>query len=140
MVGSPTDTFGSRLRQVRQRRGVSLPEISRATKISVSALEALERDDLARLPGGIFSLALVRGYAKAVGLDPESTVQDFVAEVDKVDQAIQAATSHETVAAESAQKSRIWIAVAGGAIVLALMIWSVASWMRARPSEAVAPE
>jgi cytoskeleton protein RodZ len=141
MVGFPTDTFGSRLRQVRQQRGVSLPEISRSTKISVSALEALERDDLARLPGGIFSRALVRGYAKAVGLDPESTVQDFVAEIDKVehDNAV-AAGAHEAVAADSGQKSRIWIAAAGGAIVVALLIWSVASWMRAGPSAAAAPD
>jgi cytoskeletal protein RodZ len=141
MVGFPAETFGSRLRQVRQERGVSLPEISRATKISVSALEALERDDLARLPGGIFSRALVRGYAKAVGLDPELTVQDFVAEVDRVEQeAADAAGEHEPVAEENTQKSRVWIAAAGGAIVLALMISSAVTWMRARPSEPAAPE
>ena len=52
--------FGSRLRAARERRGVSLRQIATATKISVSALEALERNDLSRLPGGIFSRAFVR--------------------------------------------------------------------------------
>jgi cytoskeletal protein RodZ len=45
------------------------------------SLEALERSDLARLPGGIFTRAFVRAYAKEVGLDPDRTIQDFVAEL-----------------------------------------------------------
>jgi cytoskeletal protein RodZ len=71
--------FGSRLREARERRGVSLRQISTATKISVAVLEALERDDISRLPGGIFSRGFVRSYAAEVGLDPEQTVHDFIA-------------------------------------------------------------
>lgn len=70
--------FGSTLRHARERRGVSLRTIADETKISVSVLEALERNDLSRLPGGIFSRAFVRAYAAAVGLDVEATVDDFV--------------------------------------------------------------
>src|SRR5262249_7898023 len=33
-----------------------------------------------RLPGGIFSRAFVRAYAHEVGLDPEETVEEFVAQ------------------------------------------------------------
>jgi hypothetical protein len=44
----------------------------------VQALDAIERNDIARLPGGIFSRGFVRGYAHEVGLDPEETVRDFV--------------------------------------------------------------
>src|SRR5512132_784404 len=72
--------LGSRLRAARERRGVSLRQISGATKISVSALEALERNDVSRLPGGIFSRAFVRSYAIEVGLDPERTIQEFIAQ------------------------------------------------------------
>jgi cytoskeletal protein RodZ len=50
------------------------------TKISIVALEALERGDLSRLPGGIFSRAFVRAYALEVGLDPEATVTEFLAD------------------------------------------------------------
>ena len=46
-----------------------------ATRISMQALDAIERNDIARLPGGIFSRAFVRGYAQEVGLDPEETVR-----------------------------------------------------------------
>ena len=72
--------FGSRMRQVREQKGVSLRQIAEATKISVSALEALERNDISRLPGGIFSRAFVRSYAAEIGADPEQTVREFLSQ------------------------------------------------------------
>src|SRR3954447_16795436 len=72
--------FGAKLRDARERRGVSLRQIANATKISVAALDALERNDISRLPGGIFSRAFVRSYAAEVGLDPEATIQEFIAQ------------------------------------------------------------
>ena len=75
---SSTD-FGGRMKRLREERGVALRQIAQTTKISVSALEALERNDVSRLPGGIFSRGLVRAYAEQVGADPEKTVQGFIA-------------------------------------------------------------
>lgn len=76
-------SVGERLRTAREARQASLREIAATTKISVSALEALEQNDLSRLPGGIFTRAFVRSYATEVGLDPEETMRDFVAEIDE---------------------------------------------------------
>lgn len=72
--------FGGKLRDARERRGISLRQIANTTKISVAALEALERNDVSRLPGGIFSRAFVRSYATEVGLDPDATIQEFIAQ------------------------------------------------------------
>lgn len=72
--------FGGTLRSARERKGVSLRHIANATKISMSALEALERNDFARLPGGIFSRSFVRAYAEEVDLDPDQTVTEFLKE------------------------------------------------------------
>jgi cytoskeleton protein RodZ len=72
--------FGATLRHARERRGISLRQIANATKISISALEALERNDISRLPGGIFSRSFVRSYAVEVGLEPEETIQQFIAQ------------------------------------------------------------
>jgi cytoskeletal protein RodZ len=72
--------FGGKLRQARERRGVSLRQVASSTKISVGVLEALERNDVSKLPGGIFSRAFVRSYATEVGLDPDETIRDFIAE------------------------------------------------------------
>jgi cytoskeleton protein RodZ len=80
MPSDRTGGFGGRLRDARERRGVSLRQIANATKISVGVLDALERNDISKLPGGIFGRAFVRSYAIEVGLDPEATIQDFIAQ------------------------------------------------------------
>ena len=49
-----------------------------STKIAAAALEALESNDISKLPGGIFSRAFVRSYAVEVGLDPDETVKEFL--------------------------------------------------------------
>jgi cytoskeleton protein RodZ len=72
------DDFGGKLRQARERRGISLRQIASSTKIAAAALEALEKNDISKLPGGIFSRAFVRSYAVEVGLDPDDTVKEFL--------------------------------------------------------------
>ena len=72
---------GARLRTAREAKQLSVREIAKTTKIPVGALDALEENDVARLPGGIFSLGFVRSYAAAVGLNPEQTLRDFVAQL-----------------------------------------------------------
>jgi cytoskeletal protein RodZ len=71
---------GGKLRDARERKGLSLRQIANATKISVGMLDALERNDIKHLPGGIFSRAFVRSFANEVGLDPEKTTQEFIAQ------------------------------------------------------------
>src|SRR5208337_3413293 len=69
--------FGENLRREREMRGVSLEEISVSTKISLRFLEAIEREDFSKLPGGIFSRSFIRTYARYLGLDEERVVAEF---------------------------------------------------------------
>jgi cytoskeletal protein RodZ len=71
-------SFGETLRRERELRGVSLREIADATKISVRFLQALEKDRLDVLPGGVFRRAFVKQYARHLGLDSERLVAEFV--------------------------------------------------------------
>src|SRR5262245_22060607 len=77
--------FGVVLKRARETQGVSLRQIATTTKISMSTLEALERADFSRLPGGIFGRSFVRSYAIEVGLDPDRTVEDFLVAYDQFD-------------------------------------------------------
>ena len=70
--------FGGKLRQAREERGLSLRQVAETTKIAASVLEALERNDVSKLPGGIFSRSFVRSYAAEIGLDPDATVREFL--------------------------------------------------------------
>jgi len=72
------ESFGARLRQRRERQEIALPTIAEQTKIKLSLLEALERDDVSRWPSGIFRRAFVRAYAQAIGLDPDVVVREFL--------------------------------------------------------------
>jgi transcriptional regulator with XRE-family HTH domain len=71
-------TFGARLRSQRERQNVSLSEIADQTKIKRSLLEALERDDVTHWPTGIFRRSYLRAYARAIDLDAEATVREFL--------------------------------------------------------------
>jgi|SRR4051812_29451629 len=73
----PKGTFGPRLRQERERRQISLASIAANTKINQSLLGALERDDVARWPSGIFRRSFVRSYATAIGLNPDEVWKEF---------------------------------------------------------------
>jgi transcriptional regulator with XRE-family HTH domain len=71
-------TFGTRLRLQRERQRISLASIAEQTKIRLPLLEALERGDTSNWPRGIFGRSYIRAYARAVGLDPDVTVREFL--------------------------------------------------------------
>ncbi len=61
-------------------RGVSLEEISAATRISTRFLEALENDHWDQLPGGVFNRGFIRSVARFLGLDEDSLVAEYALE------------------------------------------------------------
>jgi cytoskeletal protein RodZ len=63
------------LATIRRNRGISLAQIAESTKISVRSLEAIERGDFRKLPGGIYNTSYIRQYAKAIDYD-ESAILD----------------------------------------------------------------
>jgi Helix-turn-helix domain len=73
-----TSTFGERLRLQREQKQIPLTAVSEQTKIKLSLLEALERDDLSHWPLGLFGRSYIRSYAQAIGLDPTATLREFL--------------------------------------------------------------
>jgi cytoskeleton protein RodZ len=73
-------TVGERLREARERQKVSLHAIAEKTNISVRFLDAIEKNQFDKLPGGIFTRGFIRSYAAQVGLDPDSTVAQFLSD------------------------------------------------------------
>jgi cytoskeletal protein RodZ len=64
------------LETIRRNRGISLAQIAESTKISVRSLEAIERGDFGKLPGGIYNTSYIRQYARAIDYD-ESTLLSY---------------------------------------------------------------
>jgi cytoskeleton protein RodZ len=72
-----TSSFGEHLKREREMRGVSLDEISAATRISTRFLEALESEQWDKLPGGVFNRGFVRAVARFLGLNEENLVAEY---------------------------------------------------------------
>jgi cytoskeleton protein RodZ len=69
---------GRTLRLARERRGLSLPEVRRATRISERLLDALEREAaLGEFPAPLYAVSFLRQYARFLQLDPDPLVQLF---------------------------------------------------------------
>jgi len=77
-TGTRADAFGERLRQEREKRGISLDEIAAATKIGTRFLRALEEQNFDVLPGGIFNKGYVRAYARHLGINEEKAIADYL--------------------------------------------------------------
>src|SRR5262249_43482062 len=62
----------------REKRSITLEQISISTKIGTRMLQALEEDKFSQLPGGIFNKGFVRAYARHVGLDEEQAIAEYL--------------------------------------------------------------
>ncbi|MGA7632916.1 MAG: RodZ domain-containing protein [Terriglobales bacterium] len=71
-------SFGEKLKQEREKRNITLEQISASTKIGTRMLQALEEDKFNQLPGGIFNKGFVRAYSRCVGLDEDQIVADYL--------------------------------------------------------------
>jgi cytoskeletal protein RodZ len=71
-------TLGEELKGKREERGITLAEISDETRIGTRFLKAIESDNFAVLPGGIFTRSFIRAYAKQVGMDEDQAISRYV--------------------------------------------------------------
>ena len=69
--------IGNTLREARDRRGLSLADVERVTKIRSKYLEALEENDFEVLPGPTVVKGFLRSYALFLKVDPELLMQEY---------------------------------------------------------------
>ena len=67
-------SFGAYLRDLRERQGVSLDELSRATRVLHHYLEALEADALTALPAPVFTKGFIRACCQVFGVAPDEAL------------------------------------------------------------------
>jgi cytoskeletal protein RodZ len=143
------DEFGARLRTAREARSLSLKEVAERTKISVTSLEALERSDFTRVPGGIYGRAFVRLYATELEMDADATVTEFVTLLERHERE---AAERGAVRPEITADDKLFLArqqralrvlrvviVVVAVIAVSLLIWQIRVFMRPAPAGAAAP-
>ena len=76
---NPMGEFGEKFRKAREKKELSLDDVSNVTKIGSRMLRAIEEEHFDDLPGGVFNKGFIRAYAKHLGLDSEEAVTDYLA-------------------------------------------------------------
>lgn len=87
-------SLGQNLRRERELRGISVEEISNSTRINLRLLKALEEDRLNEMPGEFFIKAILKSYAKCVGLE-ENTVLNWYYETSLLQEEFNKSQLHE---------------------------------------------
>lgn len=69
--------FGTYLKNQRETKGLTLGDVSRATKIKESSLRLLEEAKLDDLPAPVFVRGFVSAFARLVGADEEEALRRY---------------------------------------------------------------
>lgn len=72
--------IGHALRQARLDAGLTVDDISTATRVRIPIVHAIEQDDFSRCGGDVYARGHIKTLARAVGLDPEPLLAQFDAE------------------------------------------------------------
>lgn len=113
------EAFGRWLRSQRELRGIRLRAIADSSKISLGHLKALESGRFDLLPADVFTKGFLRQYAGFVGLDPEETINFYLAAREHTED--EDGTLHVAPAPKEASGAR-WVLVA---LVLAAVLLGV---------------
>lgn len=118
-------SFGEQLRLAREARGISLKEISEQTRISTQYLEAIEKDQYKKLPGGIFNRSFIKAYARSVGFDETEAVEAYkriAREQEGVDDEVQVTPQKFQVLSYDNTRSPLVTALLTGIVLLILSL------------------
>lgn len=126
MVNNDLETIGEFLKRVRETCGYSLEDLAGITKINLRYLEAIERDDFAKIPGEIFCHGFIRSYAKCIGISEEE-ISRRIREISKIEphQAVHTQNQDNMAirnAVNKPGKARIMLPAAVGVILAALLL------------------
>jgi cytoskeleton protein RodZ len=123
-------SFGQRLKTEREKRAITLEQISSSTKIGTRMLQAIEDENFDQLPGGVFNKGFVRSYARHVGLNEDQTVADYLEAIGEGPSSL-AEQKLEIAVPSSAPATRPQIAwgwLAGGLLAMSLAFWLWNRW------------
>jgi len=71
--------FGARLRQQRESKSLTVPDVVKLTKIPEKTLLHLEEGAFELLPAEVFVRGFLKSYCRAVALDVDATIRDYEA-------------------------------------------------------------
>lgn len=127
--------LGAALAAARRERGLSVEEVSAATRIRPAIIRAIESDDFDACGGAVYARGHLRSVAQVVGADPRPLIEEFDRRFNQPVPALRTAPlgSFEPPrdAGRSGRQSPTWASVAAGVLVVVLLFLG-ASWIVGR--------
>jgi cytoskeletal protein RodZ len=111
------ESFGSYLKNAREAKKISLPAISRATRIRRVILEDIERDRGSFLLPEVVIKNFIEAYARSVGLNPKEALARYV----QWRKASRAVPPEETPVREEPKVPRRFIVAGAGALAVIIL-------------------
>lgn len=82
-VSTSIENAGNYLRTLRLGKGLSIKDVTQATRISETNINAIEDQDFSSLPADTFTRGLLQIYANFLDATPETVIANFMEERDK---------------------------------------------------------
>lgn len=83
-IEQTTEFTGQFLREIREYKNVSMDRLVEMTRISRSQLEAIENDNIAKLPADVYTRGFVSQYAKVIKLNPELVATSYLHHIKRI--------------------------------------------------------
>jgi len=65
------------LAEERSAKNISIDDVATSTRINPQYLRAIEAEDFAQLPAGIYAVSYIRQYAAAIGCDENNVLAHY---------------------------------------------------------------
>lgn len=116
-------SVGQTLAEAREQRGLSVEDVSEATRIRGGLIRAIERDDFGPCGGDVYARGHIRSISRVLGIDPTPLVTEYDTAHEPAEPAVVAAApappeTDRQALAHSERRSPNWAA----AMVLALLV------------------
>jgi len=135
-----TESLGDYLKKEREKKNISLRDVSRNTRVREHLLEAIEADRYDLLPSPTFVKGFLQSYAKYVGLDANEVVLRF----QNVMKGLLKEEPSPLPAEEISQKTKPFGIIAGvvlgGILLVLLLIYLTSQGPSTPPAAPIPPE
>ena len=113
---------GAILRQLRDKKNLSVPEVASQMRLDPRIIEALEKDDYGSFPADTYIRGYLRNYAKLLGIDGDEIISVYESEAPEPPEIIPD-VKHSTQVSSSDKPVKAFTYLVTFILVLLLFIW-----------------
>ncbi len=100
--------IGKLLKEEREKRGLSIEDVYKATKISIMNIEAIEKGKMDMLPHPVYTRGFIKSYAEFLKIDPLPLLEAYEENTSFVSEEITKEPQSSPLPVEDRGKGKLW--------------------------------